>query len=358
MLKHENLNNMENLVSQFQIEGHFKSAAPYGEGHINKTFLVETCCNKYILQRVNNVVFPNIEDLMSNIEKVTSFISSKGKETIKLIPTKKGKSYFKTEDSFYRMMEFAENTITYQKPVSLDLVASQGEAFGELHLLLSDLPVKGIKEVIPNFHNTRQRYLNFVNALENAPKDKIEIAKEEIAFIKEHEKDYSLVINEIEKGNIKTRVTHNDTKINNILFDKDTGKYRLIIDLDTIMPGSILYDIGDAFRGLFTGENEDNKDTSLLKVNLDIFKAFTYAYLSKMQNDLTETEKKLIPFSAYLLTIECGIRFLEDYLRGNVYFHVDYEEHNLVRARTQIALAKDILKNLKTLEQITEDYKG
>lgn len=345
------------LVNQFKIEGHFKDAKPFGEGHINKTFLVETCCNKYILQRINNSVFPNVDDLMSNFEKVTSFIASRGKETIKLIPTKKSKTYIKTEDGFYRMMEFASNTITYQKPVNLDLVSSQGAAFGELHQLLSDFPIKKIKEVIPNFHNTRQRYLNFVNALENAPKDRLEIAKEEIAFIKEHEKDYSVVVDEIKKGNIKVRVTHNDTKINNILFDKDTDKYRLIIDLDTIMPGSVLYDIGDAYRGLFTRENEDNKDLSLQKVDLDVFKAFIYAYFDKMYNKLSETEIKLVPFSAYLMTIECGMRFLEDYLRGNVYFHVDYEDHNLVRARTQIALAKDILRNLDTLNEIVGGYK-
>lgn len=341
----------------FKIEGHFKSAMPFGEGHINKTFLVETCCNKYILQRINNSVFPNVEDLMSNMDKVTSFIASKGKETIKLIPTKKGKSFIKTEDGYFRMMEFASNSITYQKPVNLELVSSQGEAFGELHLLLNDFPIKKIKEVIPNFHNTEQRYLNFLNALENAPKEKVEIAKEEIAFIKDHEKDYSVIVDEIKNGNIKTKVTHNDTKINNILFDKDTGKYRLIIDLDTIMPGSVLYDIGDAYRGLFTGDNEDNKDLSLLKVNLDIFKAFIYGYLDYMLDSLTETEIRLIPFSAYLMTIECGMRFLDDYLRGNVYFHVEYEEHNLVRARTQIALAKDILKNLENMSEIVGGYK-
>ena len=345
------------LVNQFQIEGHFRSARPFGEGHINKTFFIETCCNKYILQRINDSVFPDVKALMNNFEKVTSFIASKGKETITLVPTKKGKSFIKTEDGYFRMMEFANNTITYQKPISLDLVSSQGEAFGELYLLLNDFPAKKIKEVIPNFHNTRQRYLNFVNALENAPKEKLEKAKEEITFIKEHEKDYSLVVDEIAKGNIKTRVTHNDTKINNILFDKDTGKYRLIVDLDTIMPGSVLYDIGDAYRGLFTGENEDSKDLSLLKVDLDIFKAFIYGYLKKMSASLTETEIKLIPFSAYLMTIECGMRFLDDYLRGNVYFHVDYEDHNLVRARTQIALTKDILRNLDTLNEIVGGYK-
>lgn len=351
-----NLKDISLLVNQFRIEGNFKSSTPFGEGHINKTFLIETCCNRYILQRINDSIFPDVEELMNNIEEVTSFIASKGKETIKLIPTKNGKYYIKTKDGYFRMMEFASNTITYQKPINLDLVASQGAAFGELHLLLSDFPVEKIKEVIPNFHNTKQRYLNFVNALENAPKNKINIAKEEIAFIKDHEKDYSLVVDEIKKGNIKVRVTHNDTKINNILFDKDTGKYRLIVDLDTIMPGSILYDIGDAYRGLFTGENEDNRDLSLQKVNLDIFKTFMYAYFDKMYGKLSETEIKLVPFSAYLMTIESGMRFLEDYLRGNVYFHVDYEDHNLVRARTQIALAKDILKNLDILNEIVGGY--
>ena len=162
----------------------------------------------------------------------------------------------------------------------------------------------------------------------------------------------------IKDGSIPLSVTHNDPKINNVLFDETTNKIRCVIDLDTVMPGSVLYDIGDSFRSLFTGENEDNPDLSLQKVRLDIFKAYIEAYLKEMKDDLTKKEIELIPYSIYLMTIECGMRFLEDYLRGNVYFATTYEEHNLVRARTQIALAKDILNNKEELMKIVNEIVG
>ena len=154
---------------------------------------------------------------------------------------------------------------------------------------------------------------------------------------------------------MRSREISLDPKINNVLFDKNDNRIRAIIDLDTVMPGSVLYDVGDSFRSLFTGENEDNQDTSLLKINIPIFKAYISSYLKEMKNNLTKREIELIPYSIYLMTIECGMRFLEDYLRGNVYFHVDYEEHNLIRSRTQIALAEDVLKNSDLLNSIIKE---
>ena len=348
--------NLSFLANRFAVKGDIISIAPFGEGHINTTYLVKTNDEQYILQKINDSIFKDVDMLMNNIQQVTSFIRSKGKETINIIPTKDGKLFVKTEDGYFRMMEFAKNTICYQKvDGNLKLVESEGAAFGELHHLLNDIPVEQIKETIPNFHNTYKRYLDFVDALQKAPKDRIANAQAEFDFINEHKNDYSRIYDEIEKGGIRTRIIHNDTKINNVLFDKDSGLYRLIIDLDTMMPGSVLFDIGDAFRGLFSGDNEDNRDTSLLKVDVPVFKAFIKAYLNKMKNELTKTEIELIPFSIYLMTIECGIRFLEDYLRGNVYFHIQYEEHNLVRAKTQIALAKDVLGKMDDLNKIVDE---
>ena len=342
------------IANRFELSGNIINVHPFGEGHINSTFLIETDKDKYILQRINNQVFPSVEDLMDNISIVTSFISSQGKETIKVMPTKEGKLFLKLNDKFYRVLEFVKNTICYQDVGNnLALVESEGEAFGELHQLLSKLDASLIKEVIPDFHNTEKRYKNFLNAKETASIKKINAAKEEIDFILSQANTYSKINDEVKKGNVKIRIIHNDTKINNVLFDKDTGLYRCVIDLDTMMPGSVLFDVGDALRSLFTGDNEDTTDLSLLKVNFPIYEAFVKGYLSKMRKELTEEEVDLIPFSIYLLSVEIAMRFLEDYLRGNVYFHADYEEHNLVRARTQIALAKDALKNVKKLKEIT-----
>lgn len=347
------------LAGDFEILGNILDISTFGEGHINRTYLVTTDKDKYILQRINNIVFKDIDALMNNINIVTSFISSQGKETIKLIKTKDNKLYKKIPGGYYRIMEVNKETITYQKvDGNLKLVESCGEAFGELHQLLSHIDPKDIKETIPNFHNTKRRYLNLLDAYATIEDEKVKETKDEFKFILDNKASYSLIYDEIAKGNIKERIIHNDTKINNILFDKKTNLYRCVIDLDTLMPGSVLFDIGDAFRGFFTGDNEDNPDTSLLKVDKEVFKTFVKAYLSKMKNELSEMEIKLIPFSAYLMTIECGIRFLEDYLRGNVYFAVKYEKHNLVRARSQIALAKDILAHLDELNEIVSELRG
>ena len=344
------------LACGFKLTGNIISITPFGEGHINSTFLITTDKEQYIMQRINNYVFKDIDALMNNISLVTNFIKNKGKETIVLVPSKDDKLYVKYEGEYYRAYIFAKDTICYQEVGdNLSLVDSLGSAFGELHHLLNDLDANKLVETIPNFHNTTKRYLDFLTALHNAEPSKIKEAEKEIAYIKEHKDTYSVITDAIKKGEIKNHVTHNDTKINNVLFDKYTNKYRLVIDLDTVMPGSVLYDIGDAFRGLFTGNNEDNPDISLQKVNMPIYETFVKAYIGKMKNELNEKEVSLIPFSIYLMTIECGMRFLADYLENNIYFATKYETHNLVRARTQIALAEEVLKNIEELKKIAED---
>ena len=343
------------LAYGFELSGNITDIRPFGEGHINSTFVVVTDQNQYILQKINHYVFKDIDALMNNIDLVTKFIRGKGQESLEIIPTKEGKLYKEFEGEYYRVYVFVKDTICYQKVDNLELVRSAGASFGELHYLLNDFPVEKIVEVIPNFHNTEKRFLDFVDAFAKASKEQKEFASEEIEYIFNHEYTYGTINQALKKGEVKMRVTHNDTKINNILFDKKTGQFRCIIDLDTVMPGSVLYDIGDAFRGMFTGENEDNPDLSKQKVDFDIYREYVRAYLGKMKNDLTKKEIELIPFSIYLMTIECGMRFLEDYLRGNVYFATTYKEHNLVRARTQIALAEDVLNNMNKLNEMTEE---
>lgn len=348
--------NVLSLINKFQIIGNIIDVKSFGNGHINKTYIVTTDKDEYILQQINNYAFKDVEGLMNNINVVTSFIKNRGQETIDVIPSIDNKLYVLDNDEYYRMYRFIKNSITYETVgKDLSLAEKLGSAFGKFHHLLSDLDSSLLNETIPNFHNTPSRYLDFCSAYNNADKTLLDETKEESEFIFNHKDTYDEIVNGIKDNLIKSHVTHNDPKINNILFDKDDKRVRCVIDLDTVMPGSFLYDIGDSFRSLFTGAFEDSLDTSLQKVDFDVYKAYMTSYLKEMKDDLTKKEIELIPYSIYLMTIELGMRFLEDYLRGNIYFHVDYDKHNLIRSRTQIALAKDVLKNVDRLSEIIND---
>ena len=348
-----------NILKNFNLAGKLTSIKAFGNGHINKTLLVKTTEDEYILQKINNYAFKDVDLLMNNMDVVTSFIKEQGYETIDIVHAKSGKLYVLDNNDYFRMFRFIKNSKTYETVGNdLSLASALGEAFGNLHHLLANLDADELGETIPDFHNTPKRFSNFCNAYLKSDLSLRKQAREEIDYILDQNGSYSGVVDGLRNGEIKNHITHNDPKINNVLFDETTNRIRCVIDLDTVMPGSVLYDIGDSFRSLFTGENEDNPDLSLQKVRIDVFKAYMTAYLKEMKDDLTEKEIELIPYSIYLMTIECGMRFLEDYLRGNVYFHVDYEEHNLVRARTQIALAKDIQKNKKELIKIVNEIVG
>ena len=350
------------LIKNFKLAGKILEISPFGSGHINKTYHIVTSGDEYILQQINDYAFKDVDALMKNIDIVTSFIKDKGERTLEVIPTVDNKLYTVYEGQYFRVFKFVQRSVCYQTVgKDLSLASKLGSAFGKFHHLLADLDATKLKEVIVNFHNTPSRFKNFHDAYISSGLKKRNKANKEIEYILEHENTYSKIVDGIRSGEIKIHTTHNDPKINNILFDEKTNEVLCVIDLDTVMPGSVLYDIGDAFRSLFTGENEDNPDLSLQTVKLDIFKAYMTSYLKEMKDDLTKKEIELIPYSIYLMTIECGMRFLEDYLRGNVYFHVNYEEHNLIRSRTQIALAEDILKNQEKMslivKEIMEDLK-
>lgn len=348
--------NLIAVIKNFPYGNKIDSINPYGNGHINVTYYVKTDLDEFILQKINTEAFKDVDSLMRNIEIVTSFMEQQHKMSLEIIKTNDGKLYYQNEEGCYRLYKFIKNSKTYETVGNDYRLANKlGLAFGEFHRDLNSLDATLLTETIVNFHNTEQRYTNFCQSLTVAEPFKKEKAKEEIKYINEQKESYSLLVDKLNKGEIHQRITHNDPKINNILFNKDNDDILAIIDLDTVMPGSVLYDVGDAFRSLFTGNNEDNTDVSLLKVNFDIFKEYMMGYLSVMKDYLNEEEIHLLPYSIYLLSIECGMRFLEDYLRGNVYFHVKYEEHNLIRSRTQIALAKNVLANLDKLNQIIKE---
>ena len=289
---------------------------------------------------------------MNNYYKVTEYLLKNDIETVRLIKTKDGKPFSKIGDEYYRLYEYIDNTIWYEKITDPKLINKAAQAFGKFHKALKGFDACELKETIPGFHNTYQRYMNFLAAVEENKLNRTKTCLPEISVIRSFESSYRVFVDSIANGTVALVVTHNDPKINNVLFDKNSGDIRAVIDLDTIMPGSYLYDFGDALRSLFTGDNEDSEDLSKLKVDYDIFETYAKGYLGEMRNVLTKKEIELLPFAVFLLTIECGMRFLEDYLRGDVYFKIKKPNHNLIRARTQIKLAQEIYENLDRLNNI------
>ena len=341
------------IATYFNFEGKITEVKTHGNGHINKTFLIETTRKRYIFQQINSTAFSDVESLMNNIQLVTDFIKSNGGITLVVVPTCFNEPYIMKEGFFYRMYDFVENTVCYEKVTDLESVRKTGEAFGDLHRQLGNLDSSKIAETIGGFHNTEQRYKNLVKATKSDRYRRVKLVQKELDYINSHASSYSVVVNGLKDGSIPQRITHNDPKINNVLFDKDTDDVKCVIDLDTVMPGSALYDFGDALRSLFTGDLEDSEDVSKLKVNFDIYRAYLTGYYSKVKDTLNDKEKELLPFSVFLISMELAIRFLEDYINGDVYFAVSKKDHNLLRARTQLALAKDIERNMDKLKEIT-----
>ena len=345
------------VLQDFQLDSKPISCTPFGNGHINKTFEVKTeKGGHYILQKVNENVFKDIEMLMKNINYVSSYLIDNGFESLQLIKTKDGKLYTKENNKFYRVYLFSPNSTHFEKAEpNSPLIKETSEAYGDLHNNLSRIDASKLGEVIPDFHNTQKRFENFLKAIEVNYNNRKDLCQQEINDIMAF-KDHFSVINEgLAKKEINYTVTHNDPKINNVLFDKDTLKFKCVVDLDTVMPGTILYDFGDGLRSLFTGDNECSKDLSKLKVDFDIYEEYLKGYATKMKKTMTKKEIELLPFSVFLMTIKVGIRFLDDFLRGDVYFMIYNEDDNLTRAINQLTLSKDIYNNLYLLIKKTKE---
>lgn len=345
-----------NICSHFKIEGEIKSIEPYGNGHINKTFLVCTNKKRYILQQINTIAFKDVDLLMNNIYLVTDYMRSIKQESMVVIKTKDDNLYYRYEDGYFRIYEFVEHTSYFDEITDYSLIDKDAEAFAKLHRDLANFDASKLGETILNFHNTPIRYKNFLDAINLDKFDRKKTCLKEIEEFKKYENKLSLIMDGLNDGSIRYCTTHNDPKINNVLFDSENNDVRCVIDLDTIMPGSILFDIGDSLRSLFTGKNEDTENLSSLVVNYEIFEHYVSNYLKINKNIMTKKEIELIPYSAFLLSFECGIRFLEDYLRGDIYFHIKKENHNLLRARTQLALAQNIYNSFDKLAEIIHKY--
>lgn len=327
----------------------------YGNGHINVTYLAVTEDNElYILQKINNYVFKDVDLLMNNIVSVTSFLKKKNITSIQMIKVK-DKYYLIDNNDYYRMYKFMDHTITVEKPESIELVKNAAKAFGRFHNALSDMDASLLKETIPDFHLTPKRYQNLLTAVKLDKCNRLKEVKRELEIINKYKDKLSLITDGIRDGEVKLHITHNDPKINNVLFNEDDLSFHSIIDLDTVMPGSVLYDFGDALRSLFTGDKEDSKEYTKVVGDISIYKEYLSSYYEEAKPFLTIKEKELLPYAPFILTIECGIRFLEDYLNGDVYFHTKYKEHNLDRARTQLNLASSIIENIALYQKVTKE---
>ncbi len=345
----------EKLATQFSIEGEILSVLPFGKGHINKTFLVTTDKKRYVMQIMNSTVFKNIEGLMNNVCAVTKYLSSIGVETLEIVPTKDGKNYLAGEKSI-RMNKLIENTVTYQTVTDDKVFENTGKAFGEFQNHLANFDASVLVEIIPNFHNTPVRYQDFKKVLASDTEGRAKNCLKEIEFITSHADKLSKIVDGLDDGSIPLRVTHNDTKLNNILLDADTKQARAIIDLDTVMPGSMLYDFGDSIRfGASTAE-EDEQDLEKVHFDVNLFEAYAKGFCGAVKNSITQKEIELLPYSAYLIALELGMRFLGDYLSGDKYFSIRYQEHNLVRARTQLKLADEMEQRLDEMLEICKKY--
>ena len=328
------------VAAQFQTEGGAVEHAPYGNGHINDTFLVvcetgEGRRKRYILQRMNRSIFKMPQQLMENVVNVTEYlremIARRGgdpdRETLNVVKTKDGSNYYlDDEGNYWRMFLFVEQTVCLEKVESAKDFYDSAVAFGNFQKMLSDYPAQTLYETIPNFHNTPSRFSDFQRAVQEDRMGRAAQAKEEIAFALAREADTRVLTDMLKAGELPLRVTHNDTKLNNILFDADTKKAICIIDLDTVMPGLSHYDFGDSIRfGASTGA-EDEKDLDKIEMDLSLFEAFTKGYLEGCGGSLTEKEIEMLPMGAKLMTYECGIRFLADFLEGDTYFKIHRDE--------------------------------
>ncbi len=362
---------IEEVIRQFAMEGKLLDAQPYGNGHINDTYLLTFGMEqgrerRYILQRMNQNVFHNPRQLMENVVRVTEYlrdvITAEGgdpdRETLNVIRTVKGDFFYEdaSHDS-WRMYLYVEGTLCLEKVEKAEDFYDSGVAFGRFQKMLSAFPVEQLQETIPDFHNTPVRFQNFQKAVREDRLGRAAGAEAEIRFVLSREKEVSVLTDLLREGKLPLRVTHNDTKLNNVLFDRETGKVLCVIDLDTVMPGLSLYDFGDSIRfGASTGA-EDEQDLDKVRLDLELFEAFTKGYLEGCGGSLTEEEVKMLPMGAKLMTLECGMRFLADHLEGDSYFKIHREGHNLDRARTQFKLVEEMENHWEELDAIVQKCK-
>ena len=350
---------MLNICGKFQTKGAALSCEPYGNGHINATYLVKTDEEQYILQRINHHIFQDVPGLMRNVERVTAFLAEKDpdpRHSLHLVPAKDGAAYVEAEGEFYRMYDFVHDSICLDAPETDEDFYQSAVAFGSFQRQLADFPANELSETIPRFHDTPNRYRALRAAIEKDALGRAASCREEIEFALAREADAAVMINLLAAGELPLRVTHNDTKLNNVMLDAKTRRPLCVIDLDTVMPGLAANDFGDSIRfGANTGA-EDEKDLKKISLSLARYEAFARGFLEACGKALTPKEIETLPWGAKLMTLECGVRFLTDYLEGDTYFRIHRPEHNLDRTRTQFALVADMEKKWTQMCDIVKEF--
>ena len=348
------------VLRGFQLDAEPVSCAPYGCGHINATYLAVTASGRrYILQKINHHTFRDVAGLMENITAVTEFLRTKTddpRSVLTLVRTHEGASYLHAQEGYWRVYNFVEDTLCLQLPETDEDFYQSAVGFGTFQQLLAEFPAAQLHETIPNFHNTPDRYRAFLDVLDRDPMRRAAQVQPEIEFALARQSEMAALQNALTVGELPLRVTHNDTKLNNVLLDAKTRKALCVIDLDTVMPGSSLYDFGDSIRFGAATAAEDERDLSKMELSLERFRAFTRGYIRACPN-LTQKEVELLPLGAKVMTMECGVRFLTDYLDGDHYFAVHRSGQNLDRARTQFKLAADMEKKWSDMQKIVAEEK-
>ena len=370
----EHLNKKEEIcrkvAESFRFAGKITEMSPYGSGHINDTFML-TCeledgSNKhYILQRMNDDIFRNPKELMENVVNVTTFLRKKiiaaggdpERETLNIILTKDGASYLQDETGdYWRSYVFIDDATCFDLVEKPEDFYNSAVAFGHFQQLLADYPAATLHETIKNFHNTVDRFHNFLKAVEEDVVGRAKDVQAEIEFVKAREADCHIICDALANGEIPLRVTHNDTKSNNVLIDEATKKGLCVIDLDTVMPGLSVNDFGDSIRFGASTAAEDEKDLSRVSCSMELYEAYVKGFLEGCGGRLTDNEIAALPLGAKVMTYECGMRFLTDYLCGDTYFKIHRPEHNLDRARTQFKLVSDMENKWEEMQTIVKKY--
>ena len=345
----------------FCIQGTYIGYELIQVGNVNKTYRVKVMLpegkeKSFLVQNLNTYVFKNPVQVMDNIDKVTEHIRAKhpGQLALHFHHTKDRKTYIEDGKDFWRMSNFIPST-TYNVVENLNVVRNAGRAFGSFQVDLSDFDSTVLFETIPNFHNTAKRYEGLEATVTADPCGMVSQVKEELEYLFSVKEKACRLTALWEQGKLPMRVTHNDTKINNVLFDDCGDDALVVVDLDTVMPGLIGHDFGDAIRFAANKVVEDSPEFEKVGVNMDVFRAFTEGFLEKTAGALTQMELDTLALSSFVLTVELAVRFLDDYIQGSPYFKINYPEHNLVRTRNQIALAKDMEKHMAAMEQIVRE---
>lgn len=353
---------IEKVLSNYNINGRLKEIKENNSGNINNTYIAvfvdeEGNESKYLIQKINTTVFAEPYKLMKNIDGVTSYLKKQAiregdtqHKVLEVVKTKENRllCYVDNEGErdYFRIYEYIDNAISYDCSENLDVVYNTGKAFGNFQKLLRHYPINRLTETIKDFHSTDKRYRKLIEDIKIDSEGRVREVAPEIVFILMREDLYSLITEQLGSEELPYRVTHNDTKVNNVLMNKDTGDYLAVIDLDTVMPGSLLFDYGDGVRSTASTAKEDEKDLSKVSLDLELFKAYTDGYLSEMATYMTYEELSLMGESIRIITLELAIRFLNDYINGDTYFKIAYPKHNLDRARNQLALVQDIENKL------------